>query len=67
MYIVYEGVRADEVRVAEYHFCAQPKAKRLRCVSGECAEHRAFVFSSSPSQTQDTGRLIAKRPESGGE
>lgn len=44
MYIVYEGVRADEVRVAEYHFCAQPKAKRLRCVSGECAEHRAFVF-----------------------
>lgn len=62
MYIVYEGVRADEVRVAEYHFCAQPKAKRLRCVSGECAEHRA-----SPSQTQDTGRLIAKGPESGGE
>lgn len=58
MYIVYEGVRADEVRVAEYHFCA---------VSGECAEHRAFVFSSSPSQTQDTGRLIAKGPESGGE
>lgn len=25
------------------------------------------LFSSSPSQTQDTGRLIAKGPESGGE
>lgn len=66
MYIVYEGVRADEVRVAEYHFCAQPKARDLDVFQAN-ALNTERLFSSSPSQTQDTGRLIAKGPESGGE